>query len=342
MKKVIYGVLIFSTISLVFLACKKESGKNFTETIHSNTKSSNSQIENVQGLLKFNDIDHVSKTIAKLEDSFNKQEEKFLKKYKGSTGEEFIQIEENIGYQDHLPFIEFENNLNFSSLRKSIEEKLKNYLLVNDDGLDNPDSHFIIEKEVRAILNENSEMIIGSDIYKFYPEGYIIIANQDFSKLFNIRNDKSLIFKLSGIKIEGSFEKAACNGHQAQTGNYTTGTRRIHWRVAIQTFPWDRYVIAKSVNYVKKNGNWKKIRGYTKCRVWGDVGNYTLVNGQAQEDCDKPLNFNTVSGFYSDQSDVKDWKHKISVQTRTQTNWVKGYHYSEISAGTTYNSNLNF
>ena len=66
---------------------------------------------------------------------------------------------------------------------------------------------------------------------------------------------------------------------------------------------------------------WEKYTTYCKARVYGSISDATN-NG----DCSKQLVFNTSNGYYADAV-AKKVKHKITVQTKTKSGWVKGYSY---------------
>jgi hypothetical protein len=352
MKKLIYSGLFLALVGIWGVACKKQEFRNgeTKSNLQMALKSSLAQGITVKnGMLHFQDMDHVRNTLDNIYNAYLTHENKFLNSNPGKTGEELMDIEEATNFNDYLPYEHFESTLNFNSLRKKIQSDFVEY---QNSGLDNdsdPENHFIIEEPVQTILNEFEEVTIGGSIYKFYENGYIRIIDGSYSTLLAIRSNKNSIEKFKNVEIEGDIDffmnksSSGCNGHRALSDKYTSGGRRIKWRVAIQTLPWSRYVIAQSRNYVKKNGRWKKFRCHTKCRVWGDISDYTtLEDGNKVADCDKALTFNVQNGVYSDKYNTKSWQHKVFVSTRTKSGWIKGYHYSYINFATEYNSSLTF
>ena len=92
--------------------------------------------------------------------------------------------------------------------------------------------------------------------------------------------------------------------------------------VAHKTYPWNRYVIAKTKNYKKRKVvGWKKYRTYCKAQVYGYIAG-TDENGI---NCSVKLNFNPN---YLDnyETNEKVVKHKIYVETKTQSGWVESNH----------------
>lgn len=350
MRKIVYGGLFLALIGMVVISCEKEQ---LTESVSSvkqvnqvakigNATSLTDGVTVEDGLLRFQSEDHIKQTIDGLYELYLEHEDAFLAAHPNVQGDDLIQVEEEIGFNDYAPYEEFESSLSFSSLRSKINQEATAYYESGVDDDNNPENHFVLEDAVRTVLNKFEEVKIGDAIYKFYQHGYIKIVDGDFSTLLQIREDQDLVFSLDNVEIEGmvgsSANKAAiiCDGFRGKNGKYIVGNNKIEWRVAIQTYPWSRYVIAESTNFKNSNG-WKKTRAYTFCRVWGDVSG--TINGIA--DCTSAFTFNFSNGAYSDKYNTKDWQHKINVVTRTQTDWVKGQHYSSIITNP-YNSVLTF
>jgi hypothetical protein len=353
MKKMIYKALFLALAGIVVISCKKEqltqsvsSDKQITHVQKSGNASSLTDGITVEdGLLRFQNENHIKQTIDGLYQLYLEHEEAFLAAHPNVHGDDLILVEEETGFNDYAPYEEFESALSFNSLRSKINQEAIAYYASEVDDDNNPDNHFILEDAVRTVLNKFEEVKIGDAIYKFYEHGYIKIVDGDFSTLLQIREDQNLVSSLDNVEIEGMVGTSAkktdyvcdgslCDGFSSDDGKYTVGNNRIEWRVAIQHYPWSKYVIAESTNF-KKSGGWKKTRAYTFCRVWGSVSN--SFNGSA---CSGPTVFNSQNASYSDQYDTKEWQHKLNVPTKTHTNWVHGQHKSSLIAQ--YNSTLTF
>lgn len=65
-------------------------------------------------------------------------------------------------------FETFENNYSYTSLRSIISNEIEEFNKIYDPkNIVNPDDHFIADNTLRALLNENCEVIIGKSIYKY-------------------------------------------------------------------------------------------------------------------------------------------------------------------------------
>lgn len=288
------------------------------------------QVEN--GMLCFSGNDHVKNTLIQLESDYVINEETFIDQHQDLNQEELAIVEQKSGHRENLPYEELENHFHFSSLRKKLlVEEIIWLATTSGENIDeDPDNHFIIDKPLRAILNEYCEMKIGSRLYKFFNGGYIEITDGDFEKLLQLRTNLNLALDMENVIIEGqlpddaSREIEVCNGNVARSGYSANGNHRIKWTIGIHTPPWGRNVIARTKNYwLNGNGNWELARTYIACRVWGDISGYqgNIAN------CEIPERFNEVNGAFSDHSLVKEWHHRVWVTTRTRSGWVRGFHH---------------
>lgn len=314
----------------------------------------------VNGMLHFQDMGHVQSVMESLYQNYVIHDDNFLSSYPDLTSDELEAKEEEIGFRDYKTYEDFEEDLNFNSLRSHIEKQNEIYLDLDDDRLDDPDDHFIILDEERAILNLNAEVMIGKSIFKMFDWGYIEIPDADFNKLEIIRANPEAALIMDNVKIEGDImdirpgtveEPApndgltltpACKGYKRSRDKEDFGSdARIKWKVAIRTLPWGRYVIAKSKNFLRKNSKWKKHRCQTKVRVWGSISGYEETENGNVNKCSIETQFKAQDGSNTEVNKKKG-RDKVSVQTKTQTGWVKGWHSSFIGYSCVYESVLEF
>jgi hypothetical protein len=357
MKKLIYGSLFLAIVGVLVIGCKKDS-----VVLPRDIES----VENVNGILKFIDNEHVNIVLDKLSKQYLAHEDEFINKHKDLiredsvlkdlSGSDWDDVESSVGYNQFLPYEAFENSKGLKSLRSIIREKEDEWL--NSDQQEEEtylDLDFIVEDVVQTILNDKAEIIIGDTIFKFYEGGYIAIPNLNFNVLETLRELNS-VNNSSDVVVYGNVEflqksEGSCRGHVSTPSvgysikQFGSGSR-MKWRIAIQTFPWSRYVVARTKAYTWKGGvikKWKPFRCHIKCRVWGEISDYSVdKNGNKIADCSKSIVFNTAGCVFSDRYNVKSWEHKVYVSTKVKSGWVKGYHYAYIGATREHNSVLTF
>ena len=341
MKNLTTKLVIVFTI-LLTISCQKQQ----EEIIHKNDTTLNefssltydSRINNLtfpinNGLLVFNDLNELKNTVSILEEEVNTYDDTFLRTYNSLSSEELDNLEEKIGFDEYTPLKTFITNNNFNALflkqAKAEEEWLNNEEL---DITTDPDNHFVEDKALQAILNTQSEVMVGKAIYKMFDFGYIIIEDGSFNTLESIRrNPQNLAYK--NVTIVGDnyvLKGAGCNSGKGKSNFKYNGSYRIKWKISHRTPITGRRVKATTINYKKKGKRWKKARAYTKCMAYGFISDLP-------GDCSKQLNFNP-DNVYSDWNNKKSWYHKVWVETKTKSGWVKGYHYG--IAGTSYTSTL--
>jgi hypothetical protein len=331
----------------ILASCTKE--QNGDETPFQKSTFNYGTIHEENGILCFQSEDEIRSTLQYLETEYLAREDNFINTYKDLNGDELMAMEKEIGYNEYEVFEEFENTLGFNSLRKKLHDEEVAWLKDADELYieNDPDNHFVVENQVRTILNEYCELKIDDLYYKFFHGGHIIITDGDLTKLYLLRENIENALDMENVIIEGDLSQArvdACNSMQFSSGFKVAGTRRIKWVVSHQSWPWDRYVLAKTINYKKTGNSWDRFRTQTKCRVWGDISDwrmvYTADDTTKVADCETPIQFNSETGVYSDHLNVKEWDHKIHVQTKTKSGWVHGWHYGYHAPAIEHNSIL--
>ena len=107
---------------------------------------------------------------------------------------------------DNSRFIsKLENKFNYKSLLLTLEEKedLALDAGVEIDSTNDPENHFVVDEDLRAVLNDKAEMQIGSSIFKFISSDTIIeILNADPLILAKIRNNDLSYLTSPNIRIQ--------------------------------------------------------------------------------------------------------------------------------------------
>lgn len=284
-------------------------------------------------ILAFSDMDAFLLTLRELERQMLDYDSAFLAFFSNLDEEALNAKEKEIGFINERPLLNFTDFFEYHSLFNKINEEEKIWLENEELDLQNdPDDHFIFEEELRTLLNVDCEVKIGSIIYKFTEEGYFEM-DDDFKLLMLVdmgieTNDVSFIGN-TGIKSD-------CAGFKTSSGYKPSGDKKIKWKVAIITYPWERFVKAKTKNFKKEKflwtTRWSKYRTACSARVYGHISG-------AEGDCSTKVQFNTAtSPYYAYESNAKKAVHKVWVSTKTKSGWVKGSHYG--AGGIQYSSTL--
>lgn len=336
MRKLIFVCCLFSILFLVFYSCKKES-QNGTAAYQTSelTNSGNRfipyyDIKIINGMLAFKDTGTFINTLAALKEECIKWSNDFNILYNNLSYEERDSIQRLIGWNEDQPLINFENQFpQFYSLRKDIDTKEKAWL--NDEDPDwekNPDNHFIVEEELRTLMNASAQFTIDDVVYQFTDTGYSYYKEPDLTDETGWTGGGGGFSGGGSSGGGGSTGNSGSNGGGSGTcrsdrrkeGNEPNSfnNRRINWVISHWTYPWERRVMAKTKNYKKKNnGKWT---GYSTDCVAKPYGNISGIEG----DCSTQIDFNP-NNYSRTDSDHKV-KFEILVSTKTQSGWVQGYH----------------
>lgn len=289
-------------------------------------------------ILVFQDMPSFLLTLKELERQMQELDSAFVSFYASLDEEALNAKEKEIGFRQEKPLFDFANFFNYYSLFKKIDEEEKLWLS-NEvlDEMNDPDNHFIFDEELRAVLNLDCEVQIGKIIYKFTENGYFEISSGSLKSLTDIDQDPEKYKYLQDVDFIGNTvdNKSDCRGWEIDWDYKVSGSKRIKWKVAILTYPWDRFVKAKTKNYKKSTflgiTYWDLYRTACSARVYGHISG---IEG----DCSKQVQFNPSNGAYASDSKAKWVTHKIYVVTKSKSSWIKGHHWG--AEGIQYSSTL--
>jgi len=309
-------------------------------------------------ILAFDDMETVEHTLKELEKQLDKYDEAFVAHNSGLDEEELYQIEQEIGYDENKPLTDFNNNLRFSSSNTAYLKAEALYLdQKTQNEEDDPDDHFIGEDVERTILNACNEVMIDDTIYKLTKDGYFEIDDGDFRMLAKlddvdeldnddlpdnvryIQGDNAKLDDIESLPDGGNSKSMTsnsfwswwrCRTWRLRSGRVTRGSRRIKWSLSHWTYPWGRYVTASTRNYKKWWLGWRKYRTWCAAKVYGKVSRDFF--------CWRKYDFNPHHHYRMRWS--RQVRHRIKVQGRTKSGWVRGWHYG--GSGIHHHSPLNF
>ena len=383
-------------LTVIILSCSKtELINNQFKTINLNSQLNQSNKSNFynsitisdvntfEDMLHFKDFKAYRKALEDLENFQNADIIAFNQLYLVNTLEEIAlmseveqddlsqqleDIESSIGFSETGIYEQFENQLNFTSLRRVIEQEEAIFLNNSNPNWElDPDNHFILFDEDRTLFNPFSEIKIGTSIYKITEDFIYEITDGNYTTLLALRNngystEMNNVKKTDNDNSEGSVEdNTSTNGNNGTSGNSGTSgsngtnnptagnqnstsssckqtrhkwnyknnsndTKRIKWKVAINSW-WDNKIYAETTNYKKKNnGTWIKYKATAKSDVYGEL-------------CDSPQTVLTTSTLSITQDFKKKVKDSYTVVNKHVDNGkLKGYHYGV--GGITYTNTL--
>ena len=324
-------MLLFGAVLLpVMTSCEKENDVVQTSDatvaadlqLQVNPAINNLTFPTNNGLLVFDSLDQLKETVKLLENEVIAYDDAFLERYGDLDEDALDQKEEEIGYDEYAPLRLFAQNNNLDALFIKQAAAEARWLAQPEWNPDtDPDNHFIEDEALQAVVNQQSEVMAGGAIYKMMDFGYVIITDGSFETLERIRQNPSFL-EYENVEVVGdpdASRASGCRSSKGKSGYETSGSYRIKWKISHRTPITGRRVKCTTKNYFKKKNKWKKKRAYTLVKPYGNISG---TGGR----CDKAVDFNP-NNLYSDRYNKKSWSWKVSVQTKTKSGWVKGYHY---------------
>lgn len=292
-------------MALVLLAvsCKKENNlENAKSTSAGNLALVSPAGVTVYGdMLHFPDVATLLTTLDDLENEVEVYDDNFLASHSELTQEELFELEDSVNYDENKPLEDFENQYpGFHSLRKMLSDEFNAWLDTDGDNVANdPDHHFILDDNFRAVLNEQACLRVEDTIYLMHDTGWIEVYNADLDVVADIEAgiidaNAEPTPQTLGIFRNLGHSQANCDDaitSRAQDG-YKLGAndRRIKWKLVAENVAWWHKVKGKVWGYKKnKRGKWKKYRSGLWVRVEG------IVYDQAS--C-TPFPFDMATGAY--------------------------------------------
>ncbi len=288
-------------------------------------------------MLSFADMNTCNFVLDELDRQVREYDSVFLSQFDSLNNIEVINnVAEEVNYDENQPLYEFADFYTMYSLLKNIQEQEDIFLQQDEQNIeDDPDNHFIVENQVRAILNSDCEVKIADTIYKLTENGYYAIPNGNLKSLKNLSDnidDNGKTVYLPNVIFCGDNDDIRASDCRSNKRNYgykksSDGNYRIKWVVSHWTHPWERRVIAKIDNYKKRkpsSNRWKKVKANSFCKVYGYV---SAVSSNGEANCSTQFNFNPSNLGLNSNGPVKSHEHKIIVQTKTTSTWVKGNFY---------------
>lgn len=252
------------------------------------------------------------------------------------TDDQYDALADAANFDEDNILRKFEEDLEFCSLRRKIENEEAIWLDAQGDGIwnanDDPDNHFIDEESERTLLSFNAEVIIGTKkagyvYYKFLDDdgSWIEVHNDDTAAISQVSqgsvpvNNPNVIV-VGPKKIDEGGTTSGCKNKVKEVKYEVDGGDRLKRISKVRrasgtncssspcTSIFPSKVKSKTKGYRKKNGRWKSRR------LWIAAG----INGFSQQDAG--LTF--VDCIY--ENEIQKYKEKrrrkVKVKITTTTN----------------------
>lgn len=257
----------------------------------------------VNGMLEFDDIATFLNTLDMLEQQADAYDDNFLAQWKHLNESEIDDKEDQLGFNPDQPYINFERSYpGFTSLRKVIANQVTTWLSHSSlDDKNDPEDHFIIDDELRAVLNVNAQVKIGKSLFQMTRFGYVEITDGNFNTLDLVASTDASLVNLPTVLIGGGYYGSTSGNNNTPNPPsgcrtdiddehyyYPANNRRIKAQQKMKGYSgiWGSKIKAKTHHYKKKNGKWKKRRGLITAEI-----SYESVN----QYCNLPNNEHEVT-----------------------------------------------
>ena len=228
------------------------------------------------GILRFTSESHLDSVYAWLRADCELWDDLFVDQYSGLDEEEFEIFENEIGYYEFQPLIEFENQFNILGLmlRDEQESIMQNWY---EGGMlgDNPSDPIFLDEVEQTLYSANHEICIGDTIAQYRSDGTIVlIPVSKIEDINQIRNQTVQEIIEEGILV-------------VKTINREEPSYSDHIVIPIKNLPFEIFIndfqkydllfnstprncffssnvkiksTTKLTNLEYKNGHWKKVR----------------------------------------------------------------------------------
>ena len=219
-------------------------------------------------MLEFASVEHYENTIAALEVLVEQHEDSFLSNWSSLDDDALNAKEEEVGFVDYQPLIDFENAYNIpSSMRQAFELAEAEWLDNEDlDTETDPSRVYSFDMVEMTLLNADGEVKIGDVLLKLTNKGFVKIDNVDVATLIHIKEgDLSAYLEptvTTNIDFDGG-EKSGSDCHWWKGKDYYDpyqSNRRVKMHVHFHSYSWKGVSKAKITSYRKSGSKWKKYR----------------------------------------------------------------------------------
>ncbi len=235
-------------------------------------------------LLEFSSVEHYEATISTLQTQMEQHEDAFLAAWSSLSDDDLNAKEDEIGFVDHQPLIDFENEYNIpSTLRQVFVAAEQQWLNNNDLVVENsPSIAYPFGMAELTLLNTDGMVKIGDNIIQLTKRGFIQIANLDIATVIRIKNGDMTALQEPSVttSIEDDGGKGECTNWKGKDipDEYVTGSRKVIKHVHFHSYPWKGVGSVEITSYKKQGNRWKKYKMNLGVAVQTDFRNNNCTN----------------------------------------------------------------
>lgn len=215
-------------------------------------------------MLRFQNWEEFHKTVERLDKDYDEHNDfRDLQLPLGLTNEQLDDLDESEGFESSLMYKLLENQFaGYISKRKVIENIEKAWLDNDMNGLDPDDIDLTFDDAENTLFNENYEVKIGCNVYKFTNDG-----------LVNLTNPEETINTESNTNTnQTEAEDCFTNARKRDERIYSHLNQKIRIKVAMNTFILRSSAKAKVVNFrLNGNGKWRRSRTQIAVHIGGVI-----------------------------------------------------------------------
>jgi hypothetical protein len=285
MKKIVF-LIIVAYLGVFVMSCSKENSTNQNKSINDNSIkliTLNDSGKTSITLLEFSNIEHYESTLANLESQLEQHQDDFLSTW-GTLSEDAInEKEEEIGFVEHQPLIDFEIAYNIpTTLRQLFVIAEQQWLNQEELIIENsPKIIYPFGAAELTLLNSDGMVKIGNDVLQLTKNGFVQISNLDITTIIRIKNgDMTALDEptvTTNLLEDGS--KGTCTSWKAKDyEHYYSSNRKVVKHVHFHSYPLKGIGSSEITSYKKQGNKWKKYRMNLGVAVQIDFRNNDCVN----------------------------------------------------------------
>lgn len=219
-------------------------------------------------LLEFTSVEHYENTIAALEALVEQHEDSFLSTWSNLSDDALNDKEEELGYFEYQPLLDFENAYSIPfSMRKAYEVAEAEWLDNEDLDLDtDPSRIYSFNMAEMTLLNAEGEVKIGDVLLKLTNKGFVKIDSLDVATLIRIRDGDLSALLEPTVTTNIDFDDGMKSGDDCtwwKGKDYWDpyqSKKKVKLHVHFHSYPWKGVASAKITSYKKKGSMWKKYK----------------------------------------------------------------------------------